>query len=83
MAMGWANAVQGDNCVTWAEMPRVFCERLQKLLSEAGLDAFTDETCKSYYAPKLAASSLPSGRFFRYLACNSSTPFGGSKLEAG
>jgi transposase len=35
-------------------MPRspghVFCDRLQKPLSEAGLDAFAEPACKPFYA---------------------------------
>ena len=47
MAMGRERGVQGDLYVTWNEMPRspghVF--RLQKLLADAGFDAFVEETC--------------------------------------
>ena len=54
---------------TWAEMPRspghAFYDRLQELLSEAGFDAFVEEVCKPYYAPRMGAPSLPPGRYFR------------------
>ena len=44
MAMGRERGVQGDLYVTWNEMPRspghVFYDRLQKLLADAGFDAF-------------------------------------------
>ena len=60
---------QGDLVVTWAEMPRspghAFYDRLQNLLIEAGFDAFVEEVCKPYYAPRLGAPSLPPGRYFR------------------
>jgi len=39
--------------------------RLQDLLGEAGFDAFVEQTCKPYYAPKMGAPSLPPGRYFR------------------
>src|ERR1019366_2613743 len=44
---------------------RVFYDRLQELLSEAGFDAFVEETCKPFYAPKMGAQSLQPGRYFR------------------
>jgi transposase len=48
MAMGREGEVQGDLMMTWAEMPRspghVFYDRLQKLLVDAGFDAFVEET---------------------------------------
>jgi transposase len=69
MAMGREGEVQGDLMVTWAEMPRspghVFYDRLQKLLVDAGFDAFVEETCKPFYAPRMGAPSLPPGRYFR------------------
>jgi len=50
-------------------MPRspghVFYDRLQKLLVDAGFDAFVEETCKPFYAPRMGAPSLPPGRYFR------------------
>jgi transposase len=58
MAMGREGEVQGDLMMTWAEMPRspghVFYDRLQRLLGEAGFDAFVEEICKPYYAPRWA-----------------------------
>jgi transposase len=69
MAMKREGEVQGDLVVTWAEMPRspghVFYDRLQNVLSEAGFDAFVEETCKPFYAPRMGAPSLPPGRYFR------------------
>ena len=69
MAMGREGEVQGDLMMTWAEMRRspghVFYDRLQKLLIDAGFDAFVEETCKPFYAPRMGAPSLPPGRYFR------------------
>jgi transposase len=69
MAMGRSDAVQDDLMATWAEMPRspghAFYDRLQALLREAGFDAFAEEVCKPYYAPRMGAPSLPPGRYFR------------------
>jgi transposase len=69
MAMRRETEVQGDLVMTWAEMPRspghAFYDRLQKLLNEAGFDAFVEASCKPYYAPRMGAPSLPPGRYFR------------------
>jgi transposase len=69
MAMRRETGAQGELVVTWAEMPRspghVFYDRLQALLIEAGFDAFVEDVCKPYYAPKMGAPSLPPGRYFR------------------
>ena len=69
MAMRRESGVQGDLVATWAEMPRspghVFYDKLQRLLTEAGFDAFVEATCKPYYAPRMGAPSLPPGRYFR------------------
>ena len=63
MAMGREGEVQGDLMVTWAEMPRspghVFYDGLQKLLADAGFDAFLEEMCKPFYAPRMGAPSMP------------------------
>ena len=69
MAMRREGEVQADLIVTWAEMPRspghAFYDKLQALLTEAGFDAFVEEVCKPYYAPRMGAPSLPPGRYFR------------------
>ena len=69
MAMGRSEGVQGDLMATWAEMPRApghaFYDRLQELLRESGFDAFVEQVCKPYYAPRMGAPSLPPGRYFR------------------
>ena len=69
MAMGREGEVQGDLMMSWSEMPRspghVFYDRLQKLLTDAGFDAFVEATCTAYYASRMGARSLPPGRYFR------------------
>ncbi len=69
MAMGRSEGVQDDLMATWAEMPRAsghaFYDRLQELLRESGFDAFVEQVCKPYYAPRMGAPSLPPGRYFR------------------
>ena len=69
MAMRRETGVQGDLLVTWSEIPRspghAFYDKLQNLLIEAGFDAFVEEVCKPYYAPRMGAPSLPPGRYFR------------------
>ena len=55
--------------VGWAEMPRspghVFYDRLQSVLIEGGFDSFAEAACRSYYAARLGAPSVPPGRYFR------------------
>jgi len=69
MAMKRDTGVQNDLIATWADMPRspghAFYDRLQKLLTDAGFDAFVEEVCKPFYAAKMGAPSLPPGRYFR------------------
>ena len=69
MAMGRSEGVQGDLMATWAEIPRspghAFYARLQELLRETDFDAFVEQVCKPYYAPRMGAPSLPPGRYFR------------------
>jgi transposase len=71
MAMGRDSEAQPDLIVTWAEIPRspghVFYDKLQKLLVDAGFDGFVEESCKTYYAPRMGAPSVPPGRYFRML----------------
>jgi len=69
MALGRQGDRQGDLVVTWREMPRspghVFYDRLQRVLIDAGFDAFAEAACKPYYAAKMGAPSIPPGRYFR------------------
>ena len=67
--MGQQKDRQGDLMVGWAEMPRspghVFYDRLQSVLIEGGFDGFAEAACRSYYAARLGAPSVPPGRYFR------------------
>jgi transposase len=69
MAMRRETGVQDDLMMTWAEMPRspghAFYDKLQTVLAEAGFDAFVEDLCKPFYAPRMGAPSLPPGRYFR------------------
>ncbi len=57
--------------IATAELPRSgghpFYERLNALLEEAGFDAFVEERCRKFYAPKMGRPSLAPGRYFRLL----------------
>ena len=50
-------------------MPRspghVFYDRLRSVLIEGGFDGFAEAACRSYYAARLGAPSVPPGRYFR------------------
>jgi transposase len=69
MAMRRDTGVQEDLIAVWSEIPRspghAFYDKLQKLLRDAGFDAFVEDVCKPYYAAKMGAPSLPPGRYFR------------------
>jgi transposase len=69
MAMGRQGARQDQMMVLWDELPRspghVFYDRLQAVLRGAGFDAFAEELCRPFYAPRMGAPSLPPGRYFR------------------
>ena len=84
MAMRRETGIQDDLVATWAEMPRspghAFYDRLQALLKEAGFDAFVEDLCKPYYAPRMGAPSLPPGRYFRMHMVGEN---GGDKLVHG
>lgn len=44
-----------------------FYQRLNELLDEHGFDAFVEEECAPFYAPKMGRPSLPPGMYFRLL----------------
>ena len=44
-----------------------FFERLNRVLSEAGFDAFVEQLCAVFYADRLGRPSLRPGRYFRLL----------------
>ena len=45
----------------------VFYEKLNKLLAEAGFDAFVEELCAAYYVANTGRESIPPGVYFRML----------------
>jgi len=59
MAMGREGEVYGDLMMTRSEISRsprrVFYDGFQKLLADASFDAFVEETCKPFYAPRRRA----------------------------
>ena len=44
-----------------------FFERLNRVLEEAGFDAFVEELCAAFYAARMGRPSLRPGRYFRLL----------------
>ena len=73
MAMGTRKQQerQEELWIATAELPRTaghpFYERLNTLLEEAGFDAFVEQQCRSFYAPKMGRPSLAPGTYFRLL----------------
>ena len=73
MAMGKPrrHARQPSMWVADADLPRSaghpFYERLNRVLDEAGFDAFVEEQCAKFYADGVGRPSLPPGRYFRML----------------
>jgi len=57
--------------VASSDLPRSagnpFYERLNRVLDEAGFDAFAEEQCAKFYADGVGRPSLPPGRYFRML----------------
>ena len=57
--------------VTTADLPtsagHPFFERLNRVLDEAGFDAFVEGLCADFYADRLGRPSLRPGRYFRLL----------------
>ena len=55
--------------VTWSDFARspgrVFYDRLQEVLVNAGFDRFAETACKPYYLEKMGTKSVPPGRYFR------------------
>ena len=58
--------------VTTADLPtnagHLFFERLNRVLEEAGFDAFVEELCAAFYAARMGRPSLRPGRYFRLLS---------------
>ena len=57
--------------VTTADLPRSvghpFFEKLNRVLENAGLDAFVEGLCAVFYADRLGRPSLRPGRYYRLL----------------
>ncbi len=57
--------------VASAELPRsagnLFYDRLNRVLDDAGFDAFVEEQCAKFYADGVGRPSLAPGRYFRML----------------
>ena len=62
---------QGTMWVSTADLPKSaghpFYERLNRVLEDAGFDAFVEAQCASYYADGIGRPSLAPGRYFRLL----------------
>src|ERR1035437_9679474 len=73
MAMGTRKQQeqQEELWIATAKLPRSaghpFYERLNELLERAGFDAFVEELCRRFYAPKMGRPSLAPGVYFRLL----------------
>ncbi len=73
MAMGKRRrrARQPSMWVASADLPRggghPFYERLNRVLDEAGFDAFVESQCAKFYADRVGRPSLAPGRYFRLL----------------
>ena len=57
--------------IATSELPRSaghpFYERLNRVLDDAGFDAFVEAACAQFYAPVMGRPGLPPGRYFRVL----------------
>ena len=64
-------ARQASMWVPTSELPRSaahpFYRRLNRILDDAGFDAFVETQCAKFYAPVMGRPSLPPGRYFRLL----------------
>ena len=64
-------ARQASMWVPTSELPRSaahpFYRRLNRILDDAGFDAFVETQCAKCYAPVMGRPSLPPGRYFRLL----------------
>src|SRR5260370_41680633 len=73
MAMGTHEAQQQQEelWIPFTALPQgashPFYQRLNQLLDENGFDAFVEERCQGFYAPKMGRPSLAPGMYFRLL----------------
>jgi transposase len=62
---------QKELWVAAADLPQTaahpFYQRLNKLLDDHGFDAFAEQRCEKFYAPKMGRPSLAPGLYFRSL----------------
>ena len=88
MAMGKKPAARQPSpmWVTTADLPtnagHPFFERLNRVLEEAGFDAFVEGLCAAFYAARMGRPSLRPGRYFRLLfiaILKGCPPSGGSR----
>ena len=71
MGKGRSRARQSSMWVASADLPRggghPFYERLNRVLDEAGFDAFVESQCATFYADGVGPPSLAPGRYVRML----------------
>jgi transposase len=71
MAMGKRRRRQASMWVATTDLPRSaahpFYQRLNRLLDEAGFDAFVEGLCAQFYAPVMGRPSLAPARYVRLL----------------
>ena len=71
MGKGRRQARQASMWVATTDLPRSaahpFYHRLNRILADAGFDAFVEAACAPFYAPVLGRPSLAPGRYFRLL----------------
>jgi transposase len=71
MAMGKRRRRQASMWVATTDLPKSaahpFYQRLNRLLDEAGFDAFVEGLCAKFYAPVMGRPSLAPARYFRVL----------------
>lgn len=71
MALGRRRPKQQDLFIATQDLPtapgHAFYDRLNRLLAEAGFDAFVEQLCAPYYAEALGRPSIPPSSYFRML----------------
>ena len=68
MSMGCRGPGRDALIVSWRELPcspgHAFYDRLQRVLTDAGFDAFVESVCAPFYGSR-GSRSIPPGRYFR------------------
>ncbi len=71
MALGKRRPKQPDLFVATQDVPtapgHAFYDRLNRLLADAGFDAFVEQLCAPHYADAVGRPSIPPGTYFRML----------------